>query len=75
MENERTVSSSGLSKLAGIGVQAKDYKVGDTLTLIVQSYGGIHQYFEEMVLQPADRLIEIEIKSVKMVKKQEFIDA
>jgi len=73
MENDSRLSVVTSAK--GIGLQASDYKTGDVIKLIVQGYGGICVYFPSMVLNPNDRLIEVEIKSVKKVKEQEYIEA
>lgn len=71
-----TVSPGGsLTKAASIGVQAKDYKAGDVLKLVIHGYGGISTYFDDMVLGPMDRLVEVDVKSVLKVKKQEYIEA
>lgn len=72
MDENRTVGSS-LAK--SVGVQAQDYKVGDVLKLVVQGYGGINPYFDNMVLHPNDRLIEVTVSSVKKVKPQEYLEA
>lgn len=64
-----------LSPSKSIGVQASSYKVGDVLKLVIHGYGGISNYFEDNHLNPTDRLVEVEVKSVKAVKKQEFLDA
>lgn len=68
-------SIGGALMPSGVGRQPKNYKVGEVIQLVVHGYGGFSPYFEDMVLNPQDRLIEVEIKSVKAVKKQEFIDA
>lgn len=69
--NNGSVATLGRS----IGLQAKDYKTGDVLKFVVKGYGEFQPYHEDSFLHPTDRLIEVEVKSVKMVQKQEFVDA
>lgn len=75
MNEVSSLGSNSAISLGGIGRNPSDYKVGESLTLVIHRHGGFQSFFDEMVLNPLDRLIEVEIKSVKAVKKQEFIDA
>lgn len=75
MDLEANVTSGSALVPRGIGKQAKDYTVGESITLVISRHGGFQAYYDDMFLHPHDRLIEVEIKSVKAVKKQEFIDA
>ncbi len=68
------VISTGLVNSASIGVQESEYKVGDTVKLIFHGYGGISPYFEGQQLSPTDRLIEVEVKTIKKIKV-EYIEA
>ncbi len=69
-----TMPSSGLVSAHGYGKQAKDYAVGETITFVASRHGGFQVYFDEFILHPQDRLI-VEVKSVKAVKPQEFVEA
>lgn len=43
-------------------------KVGDIIKLVFNQFGDISQFPEGYNLQPQDKLVEVEVKSVKKVK-------
>ncbi len=74
MEKSNSIGSGSLVSAKGIGLQASDYKVSDIIQLVIHGYGGISFYFEGMQLNPTDRLMEAEIKTIKKIKV-EYIEA
>lgn len=64
-----------VSNNVGISLVANDYKIGDVKKIVIGYYGDIRPYFDSVFLNPQDRLIEVEVKSVSKVKEQEFIEA
>ncbi len=74
MDSAKSLAPMGAISGTSIGMTAQDYKVGDTIKLVIFGYGGIQVFFPGNVLNPNDRLVEVTINSVKKVKEQEFIE-
>lgn len=72
---DTAVCETSRGGLVGIGNPANDYKVGDLKKFVIHRHGGISPFYEDMFLNPNDRLIEIEVTKVQKVKEQEFVEA
>lgn len=55
---------------SGIGVAQKPEapKVGDTIKLVVDEWGGVYKHNEDHTINQKQRLVEVEVKSVKKIK-------